>query len=68
MLGLVDTTFRVLFRLSLGAGSGLLIITVTFLRGIKYWEIYLGPKAGGEILADYEEERRSFTLTFNFYI
>lgn len=63
---MVDNTFGVLFRLSLGAGGGLLIITVTFLSGIKQWEIHLCPNAGGEILADYEEERRPFTLLLPF--
>lgn len=41
---MVDNIFGVLFRLSLGAGGDLLIITVTFLGGIKHWEIHLGPK------------------------
>lgn len=67
---MVDNTFGVLFRLSLG--GDLLIILVTFLSGIKHGEIHLDLKAGEEILADYEEERRRFTLhltfTFNFYI
>lgn len=64
---MADNTFGVLFKFSLG----LLIITVTFLSGSKYREIHMGSKAGGGILADYEEERGPLILhlplTFNFY-